>query len=383
MTEWIDRDTVLTLLGVKPQTLYAYVSRKLITALPDPADPRRSLYSRSDASRILERRGRGRRAVEVAEGAISWGDAVLATSISTVVGGRLFYRGRDAAVLARTATLEEAAALLWGISAFPAPRASLPFDRTLPPVEAAMAMLARAACGHDPVSGRAAASLIEESAMLVRSVAAALGADLADEGDIAGGLAKSWNADPAGAEAIRAALVLMADHELNASAFAARVTASTGAPLAAAALSGLATLLGPIHGAATRRTRSLIEDASAKGARRTVRERLAHGDALPGFGQQLYPDFDPRAAVLLDNLRLPPLLVELAEEGFAATGLKPNIDFATAAVAMVHALPNDAPFLIFATARMVGWLAHAMEQIATGRLIRPRARYVGPAVEIG
>jgi citrate synthase len=308
---------------------------------------------------------------------------VLATSISTVVGGRLFFRGRDAIVLARTATLEETGALLWGIASFPATAELLPFDRSLPAVEATMAMLAVAACRHDPASGRAAASLLDESAQIVRSVAAALGADLSSGLDIAGGLARRWNADAAAADAIRAALVLMADHELNASAFAARVTASTGAPLAAAALSGLATLLGPAHGAATRRVQVLVEEARSKGARRAIRERLGHGDPLPGFGQQLYPDADPRGAALLERLSLPPLLAELAEEAFSATGLKPNIDFATVAIAIVHGLPEDAPFLIFAAARVVGWLAHAMEQIGTGRLIRPRARYVGPPVDVG
>lgn len=383
MTEWIDRDTVLELLGVKPQTLYAYVSRKLVTALPDPADPRRSLYSRSDATRLVHRRSRGRRAAEVAEGAISWGDAVLATSISTVVGGRLFYRGRDAVALARTATLEEAGALLWGVDRFPDSAELLPFDRSLPATEAAMAMLAVEACRGGPAFGRAATSLLDESAQIVRSVAAALGADLSAGLDIAGGLARRWNADAAGADAIRAALVLMADHELNASAFAARVTASTGAPLAAAALSGLATLLGPAHGAATGRVQLLMEDARRKGARRAVRERLGHGETLPGFGQQLYPDVDPRAAALLGQLTLPPLLGELADEAFSATGLRPNIDFATVSVALAHGLPKDAPFLIFAAARVVGWLAHAVEQIGTGRLIRPRARYVGPPVDVG
>ncbi|HWK67086.1 MAG TPA: citrate synthase [Rhizobiaceae bacterium] len=383
MTEWIDRDAVLELLGVKPQTLYAYVSRKLVTALPDPVDPRRSLYSRSDATRLLAKRMRGRRSAQVAEGAISWGDAVLATSISTVVGGRLFYRGRDAVVLARTATLEEAGALLWGVAGFPASAELLTFDRSLPAVEAAMAMLAREACQGDPVSGRAAISLLEESARIARSVAAALGADLSAGRDIAGGFAHRWRADAAGADAIRAALVLMADHELNASAFAARVTASTGASLCAAALSGLATLLGPAHGAATGRVQILIEEARSKGARRAVRERLGHGESLPGFGQQLYPDIDPRATALLQRLTLPPLLGALAEEAFSATGLRPNIDFATVAIALVHRLPMNAPFVIFAAARAVGWLAHAMEQIGTGQLIRPRARYVGPPVEVG
>jgi len=381
MSAWVDRDEATKLLGVKPQTLYAYVSRKLVAAHPDPADPRRSLYSRSDAERLLARRTRGRRATEVAEGAISWGDAVLPTSISTVAGGRLFYRGRDAAAFAASATLEKVASLLWGAADFPTPADLLPFDRRLPPVDAALSMLATTACRSDPGSGRAAASLLEESAMLLHSVAAALGADLSAGLGIAAGFARRWNLDPAAADTIRVALALMADHELNASTFAARVTASTGAPLAAAALSGFATLLGPAHGGATRRVRALVEEAQDKGARQAVRERLGRGDALPGFGHPLYPDIDPRAAALVECTRMPEISSALARETFAATGLRPNIDFAVASVALAYGLPKDAPFLLFAAARMAGWLAHAMEQTGTGRLIRPRARYVGPFLD--
>ncbi|BCH24695.1 citrate synthase [Mesorhizobium sp. L-8-3] len=381
MSAWIDRDETLRLLGVKPQTLYAYVSRKLLTALPDPADPRRSLYSRSEVEGLVKHRRRGRGAAEVAEGAISWGDAILPTSISSVAGGRLYYRGRDAVVLARTATLEAAAALLWDVAELPEVGQPLGFDGDLPPIEAAMSMLAAAACRSDPTRGRAAVSLLEESAKLLRSVAAALGAELSAGADIAAGFARRWNRDPAAERAMRMALVLMADHELNASAFAARVAASTGAPLAAAALSGFAALLGPSHGGATRRVRALVDEAAFKGPRRAVRERLARGDALPGFGHPLYPDIDPRAAALLAQLPLPDLLEELSSEAVDATGIRPDIDFATVAVACTYDLPRDAPIQMFAAARMAGWLAHAMEQASTGRLIRPRARYVGPALD--
>lgn len=382
MPAWMDRDETLQLLGIKPQTLYAYVSRKLLTALPDPADPRRSLYSRSEVDGLVKRRRRGRGAAEVAEGTISWGDAILPTSISAVAGGRLFYRGRDAVVLARTATLEAAAALLWDVVELPVDGEMFGFDGDLPPIEAAMSMLATAACRSDPTRGRAAASLVEESARLLRSVAAALGAELSAGSDIAAGFARRWNPDPAAEKAIRMALVLMADHELNASAFAARVAASTGAPLSAAALSGLAALLGPSHGGATRRVRALVEEAADKGPRLAVRERLARGDALPGFGHPLYPDIDPRAAALLGQFRLPDLLEELSSEVVDATGVRPDIDFATVAIAFTYDLPKDAPIQIFAAARMAGWLAHAMEQAATGRLIRPRARYVGPQLDL-
>jgi citrate synthase len=381
MSDWIVRDAALALLGIRPQTLYAYVSRKLLAARPDPADPRRSLYSRADAERLLARRAQGRRAADVAEQAISWGEAVLPTSISTVTGGRLFYRGRDAARLAASATLEEAAALLWDVPAFPAPADLLPPDPDLPPLPAAFAMLARAAAVSAPASGRAPASLVEESAVLLRSTAAALGADMSRGRDIAHGFARRWTRRGKAADAIRAALVLMADHELNASTFAARVTASTGAPLAAAALSGLSALLGPAHGGATRRVAALVDDAGRKGTGDAVREWLARGEALPGFGHPLYPDVDPRAAVLLEMVRLPDGLDDLRRRGSAATGLGPNVDFAVVAMAAALGLPPDAPFLLFAAARMAGWLAHAMEQARAGRLIRPRARYTGTPPE--
>ena len=212
-------------------------------------------------------------------------------------------------------------------------------------------------------------------------MAAALGADLADGGSVAAGFARGWNCSAHAAEAIRVALVVLADHELNASTFAARVTASTGAPLAAAALSGLATLLGPVHGGATLRVRALIEDAERNGARACIQQQLARGDALPGFGHPLYPDIDPRAAALLERVPVPDVAADLVKEAFAATGLRPNIDLATVAMGLAHRLPPDAPFRLFAAARCAGWLAHAMEQAESGRLIRPRARYTGPPLD--
>ena len=381
MSAWISRDEVLRLIGLRPQTLYAYVSRRLIAAHPDPADPRRSLYSLADAEALLARRVRGRRAAVVAESAISWGEAILPTAISTVAAGRLFYRGRDAVAFSSRASLEEAAALLWDVPEFPRLSKTLPLTTDLPPVEAALSMLAQAAPGCDPTQGRARASLVVEAAMLLRSLAGALGANLADGVTVAEGFARAWNCSAHAGEAIRVALVLTADHELNASTFAARVTASTGASLAAAVLSGLATLLGPEHGGASLRVRALLDDAGRDGAKAGVQRWLQRGDALPGFGHPLYPDIDPRAAALLESVALPDVAVDLMHEALAATGLRPNIDFAMVAMALAHKLPADAPFRLFAAARAAGWTAHAIEQAQGGRLIRPRARYVGPPLE--
>jgi citrate synthase len=177
---------------------------------------------------------------------------------------------------------------------------------------------------------------------------------------------------------IRRILVVLADHELNASAFAARVAASTGASLAAAALAGLATLTGPRHGGAAAKVSALMEDAERLGAEEAVRSWVSRGDLPPGFGHPLYPDGDPRARVLLSALDPDPLVKDLQASAETVTGQRANIDFALVAAARQLSRPPDAPFALFALGRSVGWIAHALEQIETGGLIRPRARYTGP-----
>ena len=193
-------------------------------------------------------------------------------------------------------------------------------------------------------------------------------------------LALAWGQGPGGpgADLIRRILVLVADHELNASAFAARVAASTGASLAAASLAGLATLSGPRHGGATAAVRSFTGEAAQLGPRAAIANRLAEDRLLPGFGHPLYPDGDPRARALLDRFTAPAELQALRQAVEAEAGLAPNIDFALMAVCETLRLPADAPFALFAVARCAGWIAHAMEQAGAGALIRPRARYVGP-----
>jgi citrate synthase len=174
-------------------------------------------------------------------------------------------------------------------------------------------------------------------------------------------------------------LVLLAEHELNASTFAARVTASTGAPVSAAVLAGLAALSGPLHGNASQSMMGLIEETQRRGAETAVATHLRQGQTLVCFGHRLYPEGDVRAPALLEAFSLPQPFAELARAGEALSGERPNIDFALAAMTAAFTLPEDAPLQIFALARSVGWMAHALEQVETGALIRPRARYTGPA----
>ncbi|WP_367273234.1 citrate/2-methylcitrate synthase [Phenylobacterium sp.] len=214
--------------------------------------------------------------------------------------------------------------------------------------------------------------------MLTDAVAADVGS-----GPIHNRLALAWGQGPGGpgADLIRRILVLVADHELNPSAFAARVAASTGASLAAAALAGLSTLSGPRHGGATAAVRRFAAEAAELGPREAIQARLADDRALPGFGHNLYPDGDPRAAALLERFVPPPELARLAELVEAITGHPPNVDFALMAACDALKLPDDAPFALFSVARCAGWIAHAIEQGQQDRLIRPRARYTGPEPE--
>lgn len=382
-TDWIAAQEAQDRLGVRPQTLYAYVSRGRVQVRPDPGDSRRSLYRAADIAALTERKSRSRKVSEVAAGAISWGEPVLASAITTVSGGRLFYRGRDAIRLAETETLESVARLLRGGHGAALKRT----ERPTPPQAADMrtrgflALAGRAAV-DPPARGRAALALAVEAATLLDVLTDAIAGDVGG-GAIHNRLALAWGQGPGGpgADLIRRILVLVADHELNASAFAARVAASTGASLSAAALAGLATLSGPRHGGATAAVRKFAAEAAQLGPREAISGRLVDDRALPGFGHNLYPDGDPRAAALLDRFSPPPELARLQDAVRAVTGLAPNVDFALIAACEGLRLPSDAPFALFAVARCAGWIAHAIEQGQADTLIRPRARYIGPAPE--
>ena len=369
---WLPAAEALRRLNVKPQTLYANVSRGRIRAKPDPAEPRRSLYNGDDVDRLARRTAGRPRAEAVATEAINWGEPVLASAISTVTNGRLSYRGRDAVDLAGNATLEQIAELLWGgFSSLP-PTKSV----AVPGIGAAFVALAARAAADPPSLLRTPIALRADASSVLATVADAIAG--AGEAPVHLRLAAHFHR-PEAADDLRAALVLLADHELNASTFAARVTVSTGASLAAGALAGLAALNGPLHGRASRAITALADDLShGADAMTALLEWLGEGRAVPGFGHRLYPHGDVRAAALLNRLRLPSAYANLLAASGAILDERPNVDFALAALSAAHNLPETAPMEIFALARSVGWLAHMLEQAQSGALIRPRARYVGP-----
>ncbi|MFC0409161.1 citrate/2-methylcitrate synthase [Roseomonas elaeocarpi] len=383
MARWMTRPEAIEALGVRPQTLYAYVSRGRVEVREDPADPRRSLYRAQDIAALLRRRELGRARDSIASSTMSWGEPIIATEISTIVRGRLWYRGQDALVLAETATLEEAAQLLWASRGLPV------FSPCAPPGHrlaraAAYSSLGIAAAEGSPAYALSPAARHEEAARLVGRLAGAFVAIAPAEGDAAQvplhrRVARAWGCE-AQAELLRRALVILADQELTTSAFAARVTASTGASLGACALAGLAALSGPLHGDATLQVQALLDEVGRSGAEPAVRRWLASGVPLPGFGHPLYPEGDPRAVALLATFEPSAGARGLMECVHRITGLAPTIDVALAALVEHLRLPEGAAFALFAIGRCVGWMAHSIEQITGGTLLRPRARYVGARI---
>jgi citrate synthase len=393
VTEFLTAQEAARRLGVSRQTLYAYVSRGLLRAHV-ACDPRQRSYDSSSVERLAEERRRGRRPKEVAKATLDWGTPVLESAITLIRDGQLFYRGMDAVELARRASVEYVAALLWGLpeqAAFGAvPPATLPCMEALTrsgagmPADEALLPLFAAATSDDTTAlwQNDVPRLAEGCGGLVRLLLACAGDGQPSALPLHQYLANCWKLDEAGADLVRMALVLCADHELNASSFTARCVASTGASLRAAVIGGLAALSGPRHGGMTARVESLWRGLDDGPIPVQLRRRLAAGEELPGFGHPLYPEGDQRAACLLGRI-LPhfPRAKALVIAAEALTGRGPNIDFALVTLRRYLRLPEGSAFGLFAVGRSVGWIAHAIEQRESGQLIRPRAVYAGKVPE--
>jgi citrate synthase len=199
-------------------------------------------------------------------------------------------------------------------------------------------------------------------------------------------------ADPQHVTAIDTYWVSAAEHGMNASTFTARVAASTGADCAAAMSAAVGALSGPLHGGAPTRVLRMLDEVEAQGdAVAYVDAMIARGERIMGFGHRVYRAEDPRARVLRRTAKeLGSRRVEVAEaleraaiealrEAHPDRPLETNVEFWAAVVLELAQIPPDMYPAMFACARVAGWSAHIVEQRRTGRLIRPSARYVGPA----
>lgn len=387
-------------LGISLATLYAYASRGMLRSEAVPGDPRARRYPWTDVQRMKEKKELRKDPEKAAPKALSWGAPVLESALTLVQDGRLYYRGRDAVELARSASVEEVAALLWTGDPAEAGRLfqekppALPswtkalLKGNLSPIERCQVALPLAGVSDLAAWDLRPAAVAATGARILRFLAG-VAAGRSPGSSIAATLQQGWASDRSdGSDLIRpisAALILAADHELNVSAFTARCVTSAAANPYDVVTAGLAALKGARHGGYTERVEMLFREAgSASGARRALADRLRRGEEIPGFGQPLYPDGDPRGKALLDLAseiapRSPAveLARALADAGRELIREHPTIDFGLVTLARTLDLPEHTPLALFALGRTIGWLGHAIEEYGLGRLIRPRAVYVG------
>ena len=406
MTDFLTAAEAARRLGVKPATLYAYVSRGVLSRARAP-DGRGSLFDSGEVER-LARRGRPRRPAGVA-------DITVESAITEITGDRLRYRGFDVIRLAVSRSFEEVAELLWtgefppvqaaepaSWQATPAalaagrgaqaalPAGTLPLER-LQVIVPAMAATDPLRLQLDPSAVRAAARSIIAGMVDCLPASAAVSAASVGAGPDGPIAERLWwrlcdqRGSPALRRAFSAALVLLADHELAASTLAARAAASVRADPYAVVTTGMGAVSGALHGGASLGAETLLAAAGGpQDVPRAVGELLRRGEKVPGFGHFIYRTGDPRAVLLLDLLRrAAPKSGQLAvaEAVLAEVRQKslpePNIDFAIATLTRVAGMTRGSGETVFAIARTAGWIAHALEAYAGTGPLRPRAVYTG------
>ena len=419
-------------LGVKLGTLYAYVSRGWLKSYRRKVG-RQALYRRSDieALRGVIAPERGVRARSLPD-ASSWvtvaqprtdgfstGVVVAESAVSSIIEGKLAYRGYPIEELVERASFEEVCLLLWSgerprSEEVDHLRAAIAAARIPPLVIAALTavgddappllrlavMMPSLAAAEHRLPAR---SRIDQARTIITVLPLGL-AMLAHPhaGEATGGtrpagglpgMAVSLCARSLGAfaeadrETLERVLVSCAEHELNASTFAARVVASTGADLYASVLAALCSLSGPIHGGACDRIESMFADLDAGiGVEQALEAFNARHSLPPGFGHTIYPDGDPRAALLKRVARatakrkgrtLFETALKVEEAVWKSERLRPNLDFYLTVCVRMIGFGRGMSAAIFAMGRAAGWIAHSLEQSADNRLIRPRMRYHG------
>lgn len=379
-------------LSVSPATLYAYVSRGLVRSEPVAEGSRAKRYRAEDVRSL-----KNRRAPQVEGQGLKSADLpVMDSAVSTITEDGPVYRGVHAVALSERASFEQAATLLWDASASDpfAPdnlpvvsstmRAILAATRDAEPVDRAVAVLSVATEADPRAYNSAKDGRTAVGARILRLVVATMiGAEPSPE-PLHKQIARAWApGDKRAQDLIRRVLVLLADHELNASTFTARCAASTGISLYDATIAGLVALKGPRHGGVGPMASRLVNTLLHGDIAAIVRERVALGERFPGFGHMVYRSGDPRAVSLLGELIRAGadkrLAVEVPERILEATGAFANCDYALAVMRHMLSLPAGSETTLFAMSRTAGWIAHAGEQLESRALIRPRARYVGPA----
>lgn len=377
-------------LGVKPATLYAYVSRGLLRRHRGPDG--RSRFALEDVERLRQRG----RAVPARASSLA-----IESSLTSVGEDAIYFRGRSALDVAASQRFEAAAGWLWtgritapddGWAADPPalstgravqralPADTLPLDR--------LRVTVAAVAPTDPFRYDTGAEAVRVTG---RRLISALVDSLPTAGPPTSGTtiaARFWSrlsrrrATPDVVALLDAALVLLMDHELSVSTLSARLAASILADPYSVVAVGLSALGAPLHAVASLAAEDLLADVSQSEPAQAIGDRLRRGERLPGFGHRVHKGGDPRARFLLERLRracagserlavVEEIIATTAERGVPS----PNVDFTLAALAYCADMTRGASEAIFGLARVAGWLAHALE--VYGLEARPQVVYVG------
>ena len=410
-SDFLSAQEAIRLLDVRPQTLYAYVSRGWIRKLRQ-AGRKDRLYLREDVERVRARSRARSGHGAVAASAMHWGEPIIPTAITQITPEGPRYRGRLAVQLARDGTSFEAVAellwsgflyddlLRWPVIALPADvrrliqsttelrsndqlfeilafvtlklgisrggiaervRSGRPVDAARQIIQVLVGCFAYLSRQHRFLPMRNGQSIVEG---LLRSLGVAVTAE--------------------NREAMEAMLVLFADHELSPGAFAARVAASSGATLHSCIACAICTSSGVQIGRIYGRVEDFLAGASSKAALlRRAQEFQERGSAVPGFVHPLYPKGDPRGLFLLDlakrrsrQSRRLEAIYGFVDDAREKLGIYPRHEIAAGALAIAMGIPAHSAAAVFMLARTAGWVAHVMEQRLSQGLLRPRAKFV-------
>lgn len=398
------------LLGVSRSTLYAYVSRGLIRSEQASGEERRQRrYYAEDIEKLRARKEGRRNPEKLAQDALHWGAPVMDSAITLIDNNRLYYRGQDVAHLARNDTVEQVAALIWTGDA---ENANPLFDPALQvsaqqyeamllqmqinganfnSLQELQSFLPAAMADDLGAYDLRPAVVAQTGARILRLMVSVIAGDVLETLPLAQMLQQGICPDDEHAvEMLNAALIVMADHELNASSFVSRIVASTRATPYAAVIAGLSALQGVKHGGETLHVEAFFQETGFQQERiaAVLQQHLQRSGRIPGFGHILYPEGDPRAQVLVELLRehyadhpymtFGNTLIQAVQERL---GDAPSVDFALVLLSHVLGLREDSPITLFALGRTIGWIGHAIEQYELNRMIRPRARYTGTLPE--
>ncbi len=394
----LDSGEAAARLGISKATLYAYVSRGLLKAASDPSDPRLRRYSSFEVELLLRRKQGGRQREQQARAALNEGLPVLDTALSCVREGEPMYRGRSVLDWVDAGcSAEDVARQLWQFSpeidpfASPAPvlgkswqllREQLP----LGPSSRPLALFATALNDlHGPAWLPDGEALARACAEHLRALIASFLNRPPSQEPLHQQFRRAWRLPATSDAALRRALVLVADHEMNMVGFTARCLASVEASIGAALLAAMCNLTATFNGGACAQVEALWDElAASSDLEAALRRRLDRGEGLPGFNHLSYPAGDPRARRLLEECAaLAPCAAQLLAQKVVPcvarlTGWKPSLDFGLVALRRTLGAPEHAALSLLMGGRSIGVLAHILEQKRSGQRLWVRARYVGP-----